>query len=164
MPKIRWEKAKVVKLSGDDTEDSSGKTVVKPSGKKGRAKDSLDLDVIGRARASGKPVMFYVHGNCTGKADVACKTMVNLVLRQKPIVNLSKKFHPVEIDASKLDSSIRKRYKLKVSPSVVFVDHRGKVMTALAGKRSPKQLAAVMKAVVAKNAKTLKSVKKKAAS
>jgi hypothetical protein len=150
----------VVKLSGSESKKPSGKTIVKPGGKTKDGKEALELDVIQRARASGKPVMFYVHGNCVGEADKACKTMVNLVLRQKAIVKLSKGFHPVEIDASKLTRSLGKRYKLVVSPSVVFVDCRGKVMKTLPGKSSPRLLAAVMKAVIARNTKTLKAEKK----
>jgi thioredoxin-related protein len=100
--------------------------------------------------------MFYVHGNCTGDADKACKTMVKLVLRQKAVVTLAKKFHSVEIDASKLDASLGKRYKLVVSPSVVFTDYKGKVLTALPGKQTPERLVAVMKGVVAENTKRVK--------
>jgi len=189
LPKISWEETRVVKIAASGVglaKDSKAteekipektrgdKTTVKPapgkSGSKSGSKSAgesgkveLDLDVIERARSSGKPIMFYVHGNCTGPADEACKTMVNLVLRQKPIVTLATNFHAVEIDASKLDASLGERYKLKVSPSVVFVDYQGKVLTVLRGKQSPKQLTASMQSVLAENARRLEKGSKAAA-
>jgi thioredoxin-related protein len=116
--------------------------------------------VIKESAASGKPVMFFVHGNCNGAAGVACKTMGKLILRQKLVTDQARNFHAVEVDARKIDSSLAKRYKLRVSPSLVFVDCTGKVITVLPGKRSAKQVASVMKAVSARNEKVRKAKKK----
>ena len=120
----------------------------------------MALSVIKQAATSGKPVMFFVHGNCNGSAGVACKTMGKLVLRQKLGTDQAKNFHAVEVDARKIDSSLARRYKLKVSPSLVFVDCTGKVVKVLPGKPSARQVAAVMKAVAARNEKVRKAKKK----
>ena len=104
--------------------------------------------------------MFFVHGNCNGAAGDACKTMGKLILRQKRVTDQAKNFHAVEVDARKIDSTLAKRYKLKVSPSLVFVDCTGKVVKVLPGKPSAKQVAAVMKAVSVRNAKVRKAKKK----
>ena len=120
----------------------------------------MELSVIKQAATSGKPVMFFVHGNCNGSAGVACKTMGKLVLRQKLVTDQAKNFHAVEVDARKIDSSLARRYKLKVSPSLVFVDCTGKVVKVLPGKPSARQVAAVMKAVAARNEKVRKAKKK----
>ena len=87
--------------------------------------------------------------------------MGKLVLRQKAVTDAAKNFHAVEVDATKIDPRLARRYKLKVSPSLVFVDCTGKVVTVLPGKPSAKRVAAVMKAVVAKNAKVLKKSRNK---
>ena len=116
--------------------------------------------MIRESAESGKPVMFFVHGNCNGAAGVACKTMGKLILRQKLVTDQAKNFHAVEVDARKIDSTLAKRYKLKGSPSLVFVDCTGKVVKVLPGKPSAKQVAAVMKAVAVRNAKVRKAKKK----
>ena len=161
MPVIKWEAVEVLtrleKTEKEEPKDGSGtgRTKVKP-GKSAKAGPGSELSVVQLAAETGKPVMFFVHGNCNGSAGVACKTMGKLVLRQKAVTDAAKNFHAVEVDATKIDSKLAKRYKLKVSPSLVFVDCTGKVVTVLPGKPSAKRVAAVMKAVVAKNAKTLK--------
>ena len=61
--------------------------------------------MIRESAESGKPVMFFVHGNCNGAAGVACKTMGKLILRQKLVTDQAKNFHAVEVDARKIDST-----------------------------------------------------------
>lgn len=166
MPVIKWEAVEVLtrleKTEKEEPKDGSGtgRTKVKP-GKSAKAGSGSELSVVQLAAETGKPVMFFVHGNCNGSAGVACKTMGKLVLRQKAVTDAAKNFHAVEVDATKIDPKLARRYKLKVSPSLVFVDCAGKVVKVLPGKPSAKQVAAVMKAVIARNAKVLKKSKNK---
>lgn len=145
---------------GEEEPESGKRTKVKKGKKDKSTGEVLELSVIKRAAISGKPVMFFVHGNCNGAAGVACKTMGKLVLRQKLVTDQAKHFHAVEVDATKIDSTLARRYRLKVSPSLVFVDCAGKVVKVLPGKPSAKQVAAVMKAVAVRNAKTRKASQK----
>jgi thiol:disulfide interchange protein len=162
---ISWEAVKVLsrveKTEEGESKEGNRRTKVKPSKKGGKAAPESELSVVRLAAETGKPVMFFVHGNCNGSAGVACKTMGKLVLRQKAVTDAAKAFHAVEVDATKIDPKLARRYKLKVSPSLVFVDCAGKVVTVLPGKPSAKQVAAVMKAVVARNDKVLKKRKAK---
>lgn len=161
---INWEAVKVLAQAveeGEEEPESGKRTKVKKGRKKGKSTgEVLELSVIKQAAISGKPVMFFVHGNCNGAAGVACKTMGKLVLRQKLVTDQAKHFHAVEVDATKIDSSLAKRYKLRVSPSLVFVDCAGKVVKVLPGKPSARQVAAVMKAVVVRNARARKASQK----
>ncbi len=88
--------------------------------------------------------------------------MVNLVLRQKGVVNLAKKFHAVEIDASKIDKKLAKRYKLLVSPSVVFVDPDRSIIGMMKGKATTSKMLNYMKGALAKADKNKKAREKKA--
>ena len=89
--------------------------------------------------------------------------MVNLVLRQKGVVNLAKKFHAVEIDASKIDKKLAKRYKLLVSPSVVFVDPDRSIIGMMKGKATTsKMLNKADKNKKAREKKAKRDAKKKA--
>ena len=144
-----------------DDGSGTGRTKVKRGKKGGKATESRELSVVMKSAESGTHVMFFVHGNCNGAAGVACKTMGKLILRQKAVTDQARNFHAVEVDATKIDPKRARRYKLTVSPSLVFVDCSGKVVKILHGKPSAKQVAAVMKAVVARNAKVLKAREKK---
>jgi thioredoxin-related protein len=160
LPVIKWEAARVLarveKTEEGESKEGVRRTKVKPS-KGAKAVPKNELSVVQLAAETGKPVMFFVHGNCNGSAGVACKTMGKLVLRQKAVTDAAKNFHAVEVDATKIDPKLARRYKLKVSPSLVFVDCTGKVLKVLPGKPSAKQVAAVMKAVVVRNNKVLKA-------
>lgn len=167
MPVIKWEAAKVLtrlektEEGEPDGGSGTGRTKVKRGKGSRKADGDTELSVVKLSAESGKPVMFFVHGNCNGAAGVACKTMGKLVLRQKAVTDQARNFHAVEVDATKIDPKLARRYKLTVSPSLVFVDCSGKVVKVLPGKPSAKQVAAVMKAVVARNAKVLKAREKK---
>ena len=92
MPVIKWEAAKFLtrleKTEEGEPDDGSGtgRTKVKRGKGSRKADGDTELSVVKLSAESGKPVMFFVHGNCNGAAGVACKTMGKLILRQTAVL------------------------------------------------------------------------------
>jgi thioredoxin-related protein len=103
--------------------------------------------------------MLYFHASKSKSMAKNCSTLDRLTFRQKGVTSLSRQFHSVRLDATKVDKALLKRFKVKTAPTVVFIDKNGKPLKKVSGKSatSAKVLVAVMKAVLKKNKKTKSS-------
>ena len=169
-PTIDWESTKAEKVkedkpervaTGQGSESSSTADAEEPEKKKGllfarkkKDKPTVELDVLERARESGKPILlFLVTGDANSAMGKASLTMNNFVFRNQKVFDAAQKLHPVKIDVKDVPKEILKRYKVRTAPTVVFLDFQGKVLTRIARKSKPAKMLAVMNAVIKHNEK-----------
>lgn len=155
LPKIPWESTKWVE-----------KTVVpEPSGKEPRKKavsgtvrvekapkTERILDVFERSATTRKPVLLYF----TMKVCDTCRTMENLVLRQKAVVDQAKGYHSIQLVGDFITRDLLKKYDVKKAPTIVLLDFQGRKLATVVGRKSPRHLASLLAKIRARNSQIVK--------
>jgi len=164
---MNWEQAAVKKLAPKAesapkrvaTGVDAQKDVAKADKKAAVASaPSIALDVFDRAAESQKAVMLFIvmkdKSSALGKASLS---MENLVFRNQKIFDAAQSLHAVKLGVKELPKALLKSLRVRTAPTVIFLDHRGKVITRVVGKSKPSKMLAIIKAVLKRNEKLKKA-------
>lgn len=89
-----------------------------------------------------------------------CKRLDKDTFRDKQVVALVKKLVPVKLNAEKEGAITAKLYRVDSYPTILFLDRFGKVVSRLDGYLGPKEFAAYLRKVYAKQARAEKASRK----
>lgn len=114
-----------------------------------------------------KPVVFFFYVQPKDQKDrsksvLNCQQMGRLLSHPKVSGILNSEFHCYRRNFATTKKAIRKKYKVKTVPMLVFFDATGKVLYRLTSpKTKPERLEAMLKALVKKSDKNLEKLEKK---
>ncbi len=103
---------------------------------------------IEESKATGKPIMIDFWANWCK----ICKILDKKVWNQAPVVEESKRFIVIKVDATESDdemAAIWEEYRIGGLPAIIFIDSRGKVLhgRTVSGFKSPEEMLEVMQGI-----------------
>lgn len=117
------------------------------------------------ARANYQPgILYFYHSDKKSYLAKACSKLNGSVFVDKEVVKQSKKFLCIASDFRYLHKSLRIQFKVKIVPTVVFIDAFSNVLYTLrGGRQTPATFAKFMKKARKSNEKAVNEYKKKMA-
>jgi hypothetical protein len=114
-----------------------------------------------------KPVLIFFYWPEEDTDDASIKNsirkcgLIEKIFEDEAVRRASVKFHCLKCDFKKMSEELKKKYRLKVVPKILFFDVKGKRIWQLTNvKASPSGVAKKMNSIAAKCDKLLKTVKK----